>query len=195
MKSLRWLVVLAAAAVFLSGAGVRAAGPLKYTDDVGDALDTRASMDIVSVTYDVRQVNRDGPPSLVVEMELAAPPEVQLSTYNTQATVPGCGFVNTNFTPGTVLVTALDAGPADFFVECGDDGESAVLPAQMRIQENTLTWSIALDGLPKILKAGGTVEEIRAITQIAEPATGIFGSGDPGPLPIDEASTDNKWSF
>lgn len=66
--------LFAVVSVFVAGSA-QAAGPLTYTDKAGDALNGRASMDIVRVTHDLRQVNKSGPPSLVFEMELAAAPE------------------------------------------------------------------------------------------------------------------------
>ena len=192
--------VLAFSALALLLAGTAQAAPFAYADDPGDAMDTRASMDIVAVRYDVRQVNKSGPPSLVVEMELAAPPEGQLVSYEIRSQVEGCGYFQASYQPGTIWAAATGAGTASFFMECGSPadptGSSAtLLYTQFRIDGNTLRWSAAMDSIPKELRSGVTFSELRAFTQIAEPFMGIFGSGNDLPLPMDEASTDKTWSY
>ncbi|HUR50119.1 MAG TPA: hypothetical protein VMY88_11415 [Acidimicrobiales bacterium] len=180
--------------VFAAGS-VQAAPPLKFTDDAGDALDTRASQDILSVTLDQRQVNKTGAPSLVFELELAAPPESELATYGIRTIIPGCGYFQAQFRPGGHVWAQLGADTADFATECADP---TLLPAKFRITGNVLTWAIALDGLPKKFRSG-KIESIDAYTSISEPASGFIGTGDldvaPGPLPMDLASTDKTWSY
>ncbi|HUR50118.1 MAG TPA: hypothetical protein VMY88_11410 [Acidimicrobiales bacterium] len=188
------------AALALLFAGSAQAAPAAYSDDAGDSLDTRPSMDIVGVSYDVRQVNKSGPPSLVVEMELAGPPEGQLASYETRAQVEGCGYFQTSYAPGTLFVSALGSSPASFFMECGSAPDSTgstatLLDAQFRIDGNKLRWAIAMDSIPKELRGGTTFSELNAFTQIAEPVSGIFGTGSDLPLPMDEAATDKTWSY
>lgn len=198
MRSIRTAGLLFAALAVLLAGSARADAPLKYADDPGDALDGRASLDIVSVTYDLRQVNKVGPKSVVIEMELGAPPEGQLASYSARAEIEGCGFFDASFRPGSVVFGTAGIPPADFFIACGASGDSEILDAQFRIDGNVLRWSIALDGLPKEARTG-KVKSLNSFTQIAEPATGIMGTGDldvaDGPLPIDAAASDKTWSF
>ena len=199
MKRTRLAAVLIAVLALLS-AGPARASAFSYTDAEGDALDARASMDIVSVTYDIRQVNKAGPPSLVVEMELAAPPEGQLVSYETRAEAEGCGYFTSSFAPGTAWSAATGSAPASYFMECGSPEDSTgstatLIDAQFRIDGNTLRWAVALDSIPKELRGGTTFTEMSAYTQVAEPVMGIFGSGSDLPLPMDEASTDASWTY
>ena len=191
-------LLFAALAVLFSGS-VQAAEPFSYGDDKGDALDGRASMDIVSVTHDIRQINKSGPPSLVVEMELAAPPEAQLASYEIRAEVEGCGFFQASYTPGTAWSAAVGSAPASFFIECGTPADATgstatLMDAQFRIDGNKLRWSGALDSIPKELRSNTTFSDIYSFTQIAEPFMGINGTSDAN-LPIDEAATDKPWSY
>ena len=190
-------LIVAALAVFCAGS-VQAGTELKYTDDAGDALDGRASMDIVSVTHDIRQVNKTGPKSLVFEMELAAPPEMQLASYYVMTEIKDCGSFYASFRPGAVVFSAVGIAGADFYHSCAD-ADGAILDGQFRLDGKTLRWAVALDSLPKSQRTGTTLEGLRAFSQIAEPATGIIGTGWADgtalPLPIDEATTDKTWSF
>lgn len=191
--------VFAALAILMAGSA-HASQSLTYEDEAGDSLDGRSSLDIVSVTYDVRQVNKGGPPSLVVEMELAGPPDGQLVSYETRAEAEGCGYFWTSYAPGTVFTQALGSAPASYFMECGSppDGTGStatLIDAQFRIDGNTLRWSVALDSIAKELRSGSTFTSMEAYTQVAEPVFGIFGTGSDLPLPIDEASTDGAWTY
>ena len=177
---------------------VRAATPLTYEDDAGDALDTRASMDIVSITYDIRQVNRGGPPSLYIEMVLSAPPESQLATYAAEGDAGPC-FIDASYRPGTVLSQTLGLPAADFFIGC-DGADSALVPSTTRIKDNVIAWSIAMDSIPKEAREAGSMINLFAFTHTSEPVTGIFGNGDqdtggPGILPTDSAETDQAFNF
>lgn len=199
--------VLVFGAIALLLAGSAQAAPSTYADDQGDSVDARPSMDIVSVTYDVRQINKGGPPSLVIEMELAAPPESQLVSYETRAEASGCGHFDASYSPGTVFVTGLDSAPGSFWIGCGsppdETGSTAtLLDAQFRIVDGkVLRWSLAMDSIPKELRNGSTFSDLHAFTQIAEPVLGIDGTGtspvegQKGPLPIDSASTDKTWTY
>ena len=195
MKRLKFAGLVFVALSVLVAGSVRAEAPLKFTDDPGDAFDGRASQDILSIGIDKRQVNKTGPQSLVFEMELAAPPESQLATYGIRTVIPGCGYFQAQYRPGGIVWAQLGSAAADFATECADP---SLLPAKFRIAGNLLTWSIALDGLPKDFRSG-SLEEIDAYTSISEPASGFIGTGDmdfgPGPLPMDLATTDKKWSY
>ncbi len=198
MKRLRFVGLVFVVLSILAEGSAQAAAPLKYTDKPGDTLDGRASMDIVSVTHDLRQVNKTGPPSIVFELELAAPPESQLASYYVFSVIEGCGDFYASFRPGSLVFGNLGIAPADFWIDCGADGGD-ILPGQFRIDGKILRWAIALDGLPKDVRAGQKVGELHALTQIAEPATGIIGTGwldgRSAPLPVDAASTDKTWGY
>lgn len=175
----------------------RAATPVTYENDEGDALDGRASMDILSVTYDVRQMNRGGPPSLVVEMTLAAPPESELATYGAEGDAGSC-FIDVSFRPGTLWSAALGFSGSQFFVGC--DGDNQLIDAKTLVKDNVITWSLSLDSLPKPAREAGELINLYSFTQTSEPVFGIFGNGDqdtggPGVLPTDSAETDQTFRF
>ena len=199
MRRLRPAALVFAALAILFAGSAQAATPLTYSDEPGDALDGRASMDIVRVTHDLRQVNKSGPPSLVFEMELAAPPEAELASYYVMTEIEGCGRFYASFRPGSVVFgTALGIAPADFYHSCAD-ADGAILDGSFRVDGNILRWGLALDGLPKDQRAGITLSSLQAFTQIAEPATGIIGTGwldgNHAPAKIDAATTDQTWSY
>lgn len=197
MKRLKFIGLLVVVLSILAGGSARADAPLKFTDEAGDALDTRASQDILSVTIDKRQMNKAGPPSLVFELELAAPPESTAVTYGVRTTMEGCGSFQAQYRPGGVVYGAAGVPPADFQVGCLE-GAAGLIDAQFRITGNVLRWSVALDNLPKEYRTG-TLGSINAYTSISEPVSGFIGTGDldaaDGPLPIDLATTDKTWSY
>jgi len=186
-------VLFAALAVLFAGS-VQAA-PFTFVDAAGDSVDRRASMDIVAVKYDVRQVDDAGPLTLVVEMKLAAPPEGRLVYYTAAVQSDDCGYVLTTYVPGTAYV-ALGSAPAYFRTGCGsppnvvDGSTETFLRAEFRIDGNTLRWSIPLAKLPKELRGGSTFNELGAATRIVEPVNGFLTG-----LLIDQASTDQSWSY
>lgn len=184
------LVALVFVVVSVLAAGSVQAAPFSYTDDAGDALDGRASLDIVKVTHDLRQVNKAGPPSIVVEMELAAPPESVAVSYGVNMEIPGCGSFVAAYRPGAVVYEALGIASADFYVECSDE----FLPATFRIEGNVLRWAIAIDGLQAKYRSG-KLENLNAFTEIADPAMGETGTAEAGLLPVDAAATDQTWSY
>jgi len=188
-------VLFAALAVLFAGSAQ--AAPATYSDKSGDSLDTRASMDIVAVRYDVRQVDNAGPLSLVVEMELAAPPERVLASYDTYAQTADCGTVSTHYGTGTTAkVSVFGSGPGGaFHVGCGSPADvygstGTCLDAEFVIEGTTLRWSIALDGLPEQLRRGSTFGKLRAYARTSEP-TNPSHTG----LPMDYASTGQSWSY
>lgn len=198
-RHLRWLAPSLVAGLLISGAmPVRAASPLSFDDPAGDALDSRKSMDIVKVTYDVRQVNKSGPPSLVVELTLAGAPESQLATYSVDADAGEDCFVYASYRPGTVFTAATGFAAGQFFIGCGDD--QAFTAAKMLVKGNLITMSVAMDSLPKPIREKGELSGIYAYTQTSEPATGILGNGwvdyvGHMPTPTDSAKTDKKFRF
>jgi len=185
-------VLFAALAVLFAGSAQ--AAPATYADDAGDSFDGRASMDILRVTIDKRQVNRTGPKSLVFELELAAPPETQLATYGIRTVMEGCGAFQAQFRPGGLVWRAGGARAAEFWTGC----VTRHLPANFKVDGNVLQWTIPLEGLPKDHRAG-ELGEIRAYTSASEPVTGFYGTGNyediDGPLPIDFATTDKTWRY
>lgn len=191
------MAVFALAVLLLVAQPSQAAG-LSFEDPAGDALDGRQSMDIVKVGYDVRQVNRGGPPSLVIELTLAGAPETQLATYGIEGDAGPC-FIDAAYRPGTVFATAIGSGAAAFFIGC-EGGDSELIDAKSLIKDKVISLSIALDSLPKAARQAGVLENLYAFTQTSEPVTGIFGNGDqdlggPGVLPTDSAKTDKKFKF
>jgi len=194
MRRISTAVVLFAALAVLF-AGSAQAAPATYADDAGDSFDGRASMDIVAVRYDVRRVVDAGPLSLVVEMELAEPPEGVLAYYIAGAQSEGCGTVWAVYSTGTTAkAPVFGSGPrGKFNVGCGSpaglDGSTGTwLDAEFVIEGSTLRWSIALGALPRELRSGSTFRRLRAFARIAESATSIG-------YPADEASTDQTWSY
>jgi len=186
-------VLFAALAVLLAGSAQ--AAPVTYGDDGGDSLGNRASMDIVAVRYDVRRVDKDGPLSLVVEMELNEPPEGVLADYEAGAQSEDCGTVWATYRTGTTAkASVFGSGPSGSFnVGCGSPagvyGSTGTwLDAEFVIEGSTLRWSIALGALPRQLRSGSTFRRLRAFARIAESATSIG-------YPADEASTDQTWSY
>lgn len=198
MNRLRHAALVFAAVAVLFAGSAQAAAALTYTDETGDALDGRASMDIVRVTHDLRQVNKTGPPSLVFEMELAAPPESQLASYYVMTEIEGCGSFYASYRPGAVVFGALDIAGADFYHSCAD-GDGAILSGNFRLEKNVLRWALATDSLPKDQRTSLTLSSLQAFSQIAEPATGIIGTGwldgTHAPAKIDAATTDKTWSL
>ena len=195
MKRLKFVGLLFVVLSVLAAGSAQAAPALEFTDPPGDAVDGRASQDILSVSIDKRQVNKTGPQSLVFEMKLAAPPEAELATYGIRTVIPGCGYFQAQYRPGGHVWAQLGSDTADFATECADP---SLLPAKFRIAGNVLIWSIALDGLPKEARTG-VLESIDAYSSISEPASGFIGTGDmdfgPGPLTMDLATTDKTWSY
>lgn len=172
---------------------VRAAAAVTYDDPAGDALDTRPSMDILKVTHDFRQVNKSGPPSLVFEMTLGAPPEQQLVAYYARSTADGDCWLEAWFTPGRLLDVVTGGSNATIYQGCGDDG--AFVPAKFLIKGNLLTWSIAVDSIPKPIREAGELQELHAYTQTTEPVFGIVGNGTLIPARTDSAVTDQTFRF
>jgi hypothetical protein len=194
-------VLIAVATLVAAAAPAPAASPkLLLTDPAGDALDARPSMDIVNLSFEVKKVKPTDPkPSLIIAMELAAPPEKQLVSYDVWATIPECGSFNATYAPGTVLSANPNgpSPPSTVFICNGSSSETDSLDLhhpKFSITKNTLTWTIALDYFSKQAREGGTLTEIRGQTQFAEPLTGIMGNAALG-LPTDDVLTDKEFAF
>ena len=181
MRRIRTATLLCVALAVLFAGSVQAAGPLTYTDAKGDAVGGRASMDIVSVTIDKRQVNERGPKSLVFELELAAPPETgpQLTTYGIRTVINGCRFY--------AHFHRDSASDAFLYMWC----RQRFLPAEVTVDKNVVQWTISLNELPEGYRTGA-LGSIQASTSIDEPVFGYFLTG--GPV-FDLATTDKTWSY
>ena len=177
---------------------VQAATPLTIDDPAGDALDGRGSMDILKLGFDVRQVNKSGPPSLVFELTLADPPETQLASYNIDTKAGDCRL-DASWRPGTLLVEAGLFPAGQFSVACGDE-IGTLIGAKMGSKDNVISMSLAMDSVPKPMRQAGALEGIYAFTQTAEPVFGVIGNGYSDgigntPTPTDSVSTDKKFKF
>ena len=197
MHRIRTATLLCVALAVLFAGSVQAAAPLTYADARGDALDGRASMDILRVTIDKRQVNERGPKSLVFELELAAPPETETSsrlgtTYGIRTVMEGCGPFQ------AYLHRRGSAWFEDAFIYMGCLGRDSFRPATVTVDKNVVRWTISLNHLPDRFRTGA-LGRIRGFTSITEPVTGYYGTGniqsEDGPLPIDLAATDQTWSY
>ena len=191
------LATVAALAAVSAAPASAAVTPLHYEDPAGDALDVRPSMDIVKVTHDVRQINRTGPPSFVVEITLAAAPETQAVSYHAEGVAGECQ-IDAAFRPGTAFSQAAAWGPAHFLINCPAGG--GIVDGKSLIKGETITLSVAMDSIPKEARAVGVLSELVAFSQIADPAVGIMGNGyhdtgGPGVLPTDTATTDQTFKF
>lgn len=155
-------------------------------------------MDIVSVTLEVKPMAPRKTESLVTTIELAAPPEAMLASYDFAATVPGCGYFNANYRPGALW--AQQFGQVNqYFMECGSPegagtGTSTAVNASVEVDGNKVIIWAAVAAFPKEVRAAGELTEISASTQIAEPLMGIMGNATLQ-APTDEATTDKSWRF
>lgn len=199
----RLLVLLLAVPVLLVGAAPVPAAPspvLALADPKGDAIDGRPSMDILSVTYDVKTLKKGNPPSLLVTMKLAAPYEQQLAAYHVKSQIPGCGFFDASFAPGTLLSQATGSSSMSWFIECGPGDEAVLLFVKPTLNKDTITFGLSLDSMPKKARAGAKLTAIRAFTTMAEPVMGILGNGELDfdaveGVPTDEVRTPKEYSF
>ena len=199
MRARSWLVgfVLIGLFAVASVPAQAAVTPLSIDDPAGDQLDARASMDIVNVTYDVRQMNKTGPPSLVVIMTLSGPPEAQLASYRANANAGDSCRIDFTYQPGTVFAQVAGSGAGNIFMGC--DGDTELVEAKTLIKDNVITMSLALDSMPKPLRAVGELKDLYSFSQNAEPLTGLIGNGDLDvintPVPSDSAETDKTFKF
>lgn len=187
------------AATFLAPTAL--AAPLVVEDPVGDALDARPEMDIVSVTFESKPRNPRNTPSLVVTIELAGPIDKSTATavnYNVDTDVPGCGYLNFTWSPGTVLEGGPGAGAySNLSTSCGGepsstgDGTYRGIDTKSALDGNKLILWTSLESLTKEVLAIGEITNIRATTANAEPVFGIISA----PVSSDAATSDQTWSF
>ena len=172
---------------------VRAVTPVSYADPAGDQVDLRPSMDILKVSWDVEHTGLGGRPRLVVEMTLAAPPEKQLVNYTASGKVSTGCYVKASYRPGTVF-TAVAAEPSSqFAVGCQESIHR--VNARSGIKDGVITMSIPLGSIPKSFRDKGELTELLATTEIAEPLSGILGTGLWGTGPADEATTNQTFRY
>lgn len=170
----------------------RAASPkLTLGDRIGEAVDSRPSMDIERVSFEVKKVKASDPkPSVIITVKLSAAPEKQLVSYDVYATIPECGSFQASYAPGSALNPALPQSPASVYVCNGGTSETDSLdlfhPKFAVGKDNTLTWTIALDSFPKLARAGGALTDIKVETQTADPVFGLEGNGSVLGLPTDD---------
>ena len=208
MRSVRsFLAALAVIGLAAHFAPVASAAPtpLVIADAKGDALDARASMDLVSVKLESKNFKPKDTPSLVVTFELAGPLDKSTATainYNLDAQIPGCGYIEFTYAPGTVLEGGPGVGAySNISTSCGGppsstgDGTYLGLDAKVELVGNSIVMWTSWASLTKEIRAANTLTEISASTQNAEPLTGIIGLGLFGPGATDTAATDKPWKY
>lgn len=189
--------LLLVAGLLIGGAiPVRAVSPVSFEDPAGDQLDLRPSMDILKVSWDVTQASTLGRPRIVVQIELAAPPEERLVNYAAGGDAGGGCLLEGTYHPGTVF-TALGAEPAaDFYVDCGHwDEMGQLVEARLETKGNVITMSIPLDSVPADVRRSGQLTELWATSELAEPMTGIVGTWWTGAGGADKATTDQTFRY
>jgi len=197
------LAVLGLAAHFAPSASA-ASTPLVVADAKGDALDARASMDLVSVKLESKNFKPKNTPSLVVTFELAGPLDRSTATainYNLDAEIPGCGYLEFTYAPGTVLEGGPGGAYSNISTSCGGppssvgDGTYLGIDSKVEVVGKTIVMWTSWASLTKEIRAASTLTKITASTQNAEPLTGIIGLGLLGPGATDTASTDKAWKY
>ena len=165
------LAAIAAAAV-----PSQAAAPTpQVVDPKGDALDTQAAHDVVSVLF--TQTKKAGVPTgFTVAMTLAGP----------QTTTPGVNYVISGQTAncGLFSINWAPAGPViardQVSMECGapsevDGSPYTIINVAPVAKGNTLTWSFKRKMFPKELQKGDTFTDLAVNVQQNEPVTSIIG--------------------
>lgn len=192
------IALLSVVSLLLLGSPAKAAAPMRFEDPAGDQLDVRSSMDIVGVALEIKPMAPRNTISMVTTIELAAPPETMMASYDFSATVPECGYFNANYRPGAIW--AQQFGQVNqYFMECGSPegtgtGTSTAVDARVEVDGNKVIIWAALSAFPKEVQAAGELTGIGASTQIAEPLMGIMGNATLQ-VPTDEATTDKSWRF
>ncbi|HUQ39255.1 MAG TPA: hypothetical protein VM030_03810 [Acidimicrobiales bacterium] len=191
------LVAVAVGALVL-GLPAHAVTPLNFADPAGDALDGRDEMDIVKVGYDLGKT-KTGKPQLVITLQLAAPPSLQLSAYGVEAQAhdtAACGELEVDFRPGRAL-ERIGTSPFEAWVsDCA--GGVDLLTAQGEVKGSTIKWFLPFDSLKKKQLAFGKIKDIRAFTGTVDPVFGLEGNASIEGnwlLPTDDASTDKVFSY
>ena len=176
---------------------VRAATPVSYDDAAGDQADPRPSMDILKVSWSVKQTSTVGRPWLVVEMTLAAPPEQRLASYSAEGDAGSKCFIEAAYRPGSVFAAAAINSEAWFLPGCTADGDEYgdVIDATLEIKGNVISISAPLQSITKQIRDSGRLTALSARAEISEPVTGILGLRQFGVPVGDEASTDQTFRY
>lgn len=201
-------VVLSVLVLLAVGSPSRAATTgLRFEDAVGDSLDTRASMDIVAASVEIKPMAPRNTPSLTVTWELAGPPEATGASYEFSGKTEKCGTFRAAYRAGTVYnivfgdVAGLGISTHQVSVGCGsppDDttgSTTTFVEFRVAVKGNTVTMWTPISGLPKDFPRTGEMTDFQAFSQFADPVTGIIGNGSLGQEPNDEAVTDKVWSY
>lgn len=199
------VVVLSVLSLLALGTPAQAAG-VRFVDDAGDALDTRASMDIVAASIEIKPMAPRNTPSVVVTLELAGPPEPTGASYEFAGDLASCGGFGAALRQGTAYnvvfgdIAGLGISTHQMWVECGspptDTGSTwTFVDLMTSVTGNTITMWSAVANFPKEFAADGEMTGLRAFTQVADPAVGIIGNAYVGATPHDEAATDQTWDY
>ena len=202
------MVILSVLSLLAVGTPGRAAtSGVRFEDPAGDSLDTRASMDLLAASVEIKPMAPRNTPSLVVTWDLAGPPESTGAAYEFTGETESCGSFNAAYRAGTayniVFGDTLGMGISthQMSVGCGsppDDttgSTTTFVEFMVQAKGNTLTMWTPLSGLPKDFPRSGEMTGLRAFSQLAEPGTGIIGNGSLGLEPNDEATTDKVWTY
>lgn len=191
--------ILVLSLVALVGPPARAVEALRFEDPAGDQLDARGSMDLVSVTLEVKPMAPRNTLSMVTTFELSAPAEQLMVSYDMSSTIPGCGSFSASYRPGTLLATAAGSQLNQYFMNCGfpettGTGTAGSVPASAKLDGNKVIVWAAMSAFPKEIIEGAELTNISATTQVSEPVFGIIGNSAIL-APTDEATTDKSWRF
>ncbi len=187
--SRRLFAAFAAATVLAAPVVATAAPPApQITDPSGDAAGGQAALDIVSVrfsttgTTSVTKVGKKKkvtytPSKLVITETLGAAPSTTPGVrYRVEAEVAGCGQFDLYYVNGS------DAPVGSLWYDCpegtGPTDGGTLIDLLPKVSGSTLTWTIGLKALPAGTRAGATMSNFRAFTDVGDPVTGILGTGD-----------------
>jgi hypothetical protein len=150
----------------------------EYTDAAGDSLPPQGSTDIVKVSYETSGEGKGKkyvPKLLVVTMELAGPPATQFVSYEMRQEVSGCGYLSFLYTPGGSQADGIISSAC--YEPEPTTGSPNIVLFSPKVDGNKVIWRVNLVILPKPVKLGATFSGLTAMTQYAEPVTGILGTG------------------
>lgn len=202
---LRLAALLSGLAVFglmatAQGAVVTSTGPktLTVTDAVGDARGGQAGMDIGKVIFTTtgktvikkvkgKSIKSYTPDTLVVKLELAAPPtSLPPVVYEVDSANSACGFIYLYWDPEELGSGGL--------VECGSEEDATgstatVLEVVPVLTGSTITWSMPFNTLPKEIRVGTTITDVHSFVALAEPITGLSTALFTAVADIDDADS------
>jgi hypothetical protein len=207
------LALVAVLAALAAGAVPSSAAPTRkpqIVDPATDALGGQASTEIVSALwtttgdtvttkYRGRTKTAYTPRRLVVTLNLAGAPSTTAPfSYETSATVAGCGTIRFVYTPGTAYSQIVsntflwyDCGPTD-----PTTGDNLVLVpgVSTKLGAKSITWEYPIKALPKeFFKVGAPFTEFRAAVDAVDPVLGLYGTNLV--QPIDEALGTGAWKL